>query len=221
LLCEVEAEFFTDVFWSIVGFFNQQRYGWPAAEKIVRELDALPHKRNVDLKQLRSFRHFKFRSVSSAQAFLNHYYRYDFLKPKELEQPSQFASLVDDIETRVALMMGSAPSTKQDRRNFGLVSWRRRTQATAAVADMITSQSTKIDQVNTRMERIEGLLANMLPASAIKQAGINNSVSAQAGPSCEQGGPRSSGQVSMERVQRGERIPQSVDAILSRYLASG
>jgi len=110
----VEFEFLSDAFYCIQAKFKTFFYGWPATLDMVAELQAVMMK-NIGIDDLRSYGCFG--RIKNANAFLRHYGKFDALLPKEI-RPASHISLVDDVETRIALMIGAAPSTKTARRTF-------------------------------------------------------------------------------------------------------
>ena len=111
---EVEMDFFTDVTLAVISKFKEYRFGY-AKTLCHTHLEQLMLK-SVGLKELRATG--AFTTVTQANQFLNHYSQLDALLPKEIKESDQ-VNLLDQVERRIALLLGTQPSTKTARRKFG------------------------------------------------------------------------------------------------------
>lgn len=59
----------------------------------------------------------QFGSVSQATSFLRYYSKFSALQPKAIESPD-YLPMADEVERRLALMLGIAPSTRSSRRAY-------------------------------------------------------------------------------------------------------
>lgn len=113
---EVELEFFMDMCYCFQSQIVYRRRHWPSMQLLSIHLDGCI-KKNIGLDELRGFGLFK--SVRDAWEFLLYYAKFDALASKELITPD-YMDLADEIEKRTALLIGTAPSTRNARRKYGV-----------------------------------------------------------------------------------------------------
>jgi len=111
---ETELEFVTDFFCCVVGRILSYYHKWPSKVVVAAEIEKCI-KKNIGLDELRSIQ--KFGSISQATSFLRHYSRFSALQPKPIEAP-EYLPMADEVERRVAMMLGTAPSTRSARRAY-------------------------------------------------------------------------------------------------------
>ena len=118
---QTEDEFFTDCINSLRAYFKRFKLGWPQRDKLASALQHDPRfrfKKTIGFKQLHATG--LFRKHESIKTFLQHYGKFDFLQPPEIndyglvhkfEKEEKDEWMLDEIERRVAFLLGKPKLT--------------------------------------------------------------------------------------------------------------